>query len=396
LLPRAERLKKYKLPERKESWRIHVIASNSVATPTTSRFYRPELDVLRFVAFLMVYLTHTIPDTPGSPRWVLALSNATGFGVQVFFVLSAYLITELLTREKRVTGRLNAKAFYARRILRIWPLYFFALGAGFLFSRLHPAGAISVHALVAYLFLAGNWYTSRYGYLAFAIGPLWTISVEEQFYLAWPLLVRYLTRRNIAVVCCAGWAASQIVLICLCARHALFEPTIWTNTLVQLQYFALGAGVSLFLNGSAPRIRGSLRGLLIASAFLLLFAADLVLNPDRADGLTSVAHTYPEMLLVGAAVTLMLVGFLNWSVFNGWRSIRYLGKISYGLYVYHLPCLTIISKIFVRSMGHDSPLADFALGLPLTIGIAAISYRYFESPFLRMKERFEIVKTRAV
>jgi peptidoglycan/LPS O-acetylase OafA/YrhL len=372
------------------------MASNSVAPQSTSRFYRPELDVLRFVAFLIVYLTHTIPDGPGSPRWVLALSNATGFGVQVFFALSAYLITELLTSEKHITGSLNAPAFYARRILRIWPLYFFALGAGFLFSRLHPAGAIPVPALAAYLLLVGNWYTSRYGYLAFAIGPLWTISVEEQFYLLLPMLVRYLTRRNLAIVCCAGWACSQIVLISLCARHVLFEPTIWTNSLVQLQYFALGAGVSLFLNGSAPKISGSLRGLMIGSAFLLLFAADFVLNPDRTDGLTSVAHTYPEMLLVGVAVTLMLVGFLNWSFFDGWRRVRYLGKISYGLYVYHLPCLTVVSKIVVRLMGHDSPLAVFALGLPLTIGIAAISYRYFESPFLRLKERFEIVKSRAV
>jgi peptidoglycan/LPS O-acetylase OafA/YrhL len=154
--------------------------------------------------------------------------------------------------------------------------------------------------------------------------------------------------------------------------------------------------MSLFLNGSAPKIRGSLRGLMIASAFLLLFAADFVLNPDRADELTSVAHTYPEMLLVGVAVTLMLVGFLNWSVFNGWRSIRYLGKISYGLYVYHLPCLTVVSKMVLRFLKHDSPLADFASGLPFTIGVAAISYRFFESPFLRMKERFEIVKSRAI
>ena len=370
--------------------------SNSVTPLSKARFYRPELDVLRFVAFLMIYLCHTIPEGSGSPHWVLAPSNATAFGVQVFFVLSAYLITELLTREKRTTGRLNAKAFYARRILRIWPLYFFALGAGFLYSLRNPAHAMSVRALLAYMFLVGNWYTSRYGFLAFAIWPLWTVSVEEQFYLVWPMFVRYLTRRNLAVVCCLSWAGSQIALICLCAHHAEFDPTIWANSLVHLQYFALGAGVSLFLNGSAPKIQGSLRGLMIASAFFLLFASDFVLNPDRSDDLTSVVHTYPEMLLVGMAVTLMLVGFLNWAVFNGWRSIRYLGKISYGLYVYHVPCLTIISKIFVRSMGHDSPLTDFALGLPFTVGVAAISYRYFESPFLRMKERLEIVKSRAV
>jgi peptidoglycan/LPS O-acetylase OafA/YrhL len=370
--------------------------SNSVTQPSTARFYRPELDVLRFVAFLMVYLYHTIPDDSRSPHWVLALSNATGFGVQVFFVLSAYLITELLTREKRTTGRLNAKAFYARRILRIWPLYFFALGAGFLYSRLHPTSAFSVHALIAYVLLVGNWYTTRHGYLISAIVPLWSVNVEEQFYLVWPMLVRYLTRRALAVVCCVGWAGSQIAVICLCAHHAMFDPAIWPNSLVHLQYFALGAGASLSLNGSAPKIRGSLRGLMIVCAFFLLFASDFVLNSDGAFGFTSVAHTYPEMLLVGAAVTLILMGFLNWAVFNGWRGIRYLGKISYGLYVYHLPCLAVLWKLVSRFPKYNSPFAVFALGLPFTIGVAAISYRYFESPFLRMKERFEIVKSRVV
>jgi peptidoglycan/LPS O-acetylase OafA/YrhL len=379
-----------------EDRKSRMTASNSATPPSKARFYRPELDVLRFVAFLTVYLAHTIPVDPGSPRWVYALSNATGFGVQVFFALSAYLITELLTREKRTTGQLNAKAFYARRILRIWPLYFFALGAGFLFSQLHPTRAISVHALFAFLFLVGNWYTIRHGYLAFALGPLWTISVEEQFYLVWPMLVRYLTRRTFAVVCCAGWAGSQILLLRLCARHAMFDPIIWVNSLFELQVFALGAGVSLFLNGSAPKIRGSLRGLMIASAFFLLFASDFVFNSDTPGGLVSVAHIYPEILLVDMAVTLMLVGFLNWAVFNGWRSIRYLGKISYGLYVYHLPCVAVVTKIVFHFLKHGSPLAVFALGLPFTVGIAAISYRYFESPFLRMKERLEIVKSRAV
>jgi peptidoglycan/LPS O-acetylase OafA/YrhL len=135
---------------------------------------------------------------------------------------------------------------------------------------------------------------------------------------------------------------------------------------------------------------------MIASAFFLLFASDFVFNSDTPGGLVSVAHIYPEILLVDMAVTLMLVGFLNWAVFNGWRSIRYLGKISYGLYVYHLPCVAVVTKIVFHFLKHGSPLAVFALGLPFTVGIAAISYRYFESPFLRMKERLEIVKSRAV
>jgi peptidoglycan/LPS O-acetylase OafA/YrhL len=378
-----------------EDRKSRVTASNSAIPAPPSRFYRPELDVLRFVAFLMVYLTHTIPVEPDAPHWVRAFSNANGSGIQVFFALSAYLITELLTREKRITGSVNVPAFYARRILRIWPLYFFALCAGFLISHLHHGGPIPVPELVAYFFFVGNLYISRYGYLSSGIAPLWTITVEEQFYLGWPWLVRYTTRRELGIVCCLGWASSQATLIYLCRYHASDGSAIWTNSLVQLQYFALGAGVSLFFNQSAPRIHRGLRGLMILSALLLLFAADFAFSSDGGDAPASVAHTYPTFLFAGVAVTLMLVGFLGISSFDGWRSLRYLGKISYGLYVYHVPCLMVISKI-AQLARHDSPLVELVLGLPLTIGIASISYRFFELPFLRVKERFEIVRSRAV
>ncbi len=344
----------------------------------------------------MVYFTHTIPVEPNSQRWVKALSNVTGFGVPVFFALSAYLITELLTREKHATGSLNARSFYARRILRIWPLYFFMLSCGFVVSRLHRDWAFPVSGLIAYLVLVGNLYTARFGYLSSGIGPLWSISLEEQFYLVWPLVVRYATRRKMGIACCLCWVCSQCALMFLCRGHAAIEPTVWTNSLVQLQYFALGAGVSILLNGSIPKIRGIIRAAMIISALLVLFLVDLFLNPHRLDDLTSVTHTYPEFLLAGAAITVLLFGFLGFSSLEGWRTVRYFGKISYGLYVYHVPCLMILGRIIYHLLGRDSPFALLVIGLPVTISVASISYRYFETPFLRLKERFEVVRSRAI
>ena len=204
---------------------------------------------MRFVAFLMVFLCHAIPVDEDSTHWLNALDNAGAFGVPVFFCLSAFLITELLTVEKSRTGTVNAKAFYVRRILRIWPLYFLMLGFGFTVSRLHPGWAIPVRGLVAYLLLVGNWYTARHGTLTSGIGPLWSVSVEEQFYIVWPILVLFLTRRRLGIVCAMGWILSQLTLIYLCHENAAIVPTIWANSLVHLQYFVLGAGLSLFIQG---------------------------------------------------------------------------------------------------------------------------------------------------
>jgi peptidoglycan/LPS O-acetylase OafA/YrhL len=100
-------------------------------TSSTERnaYYRPELDALRFFAFMCVFSFHRmdyVPTDPVHDPWLFRIGNVGPFGVPVFFLLSAFLITELLLRERERTGRIHIKAFYIRRILRIWPLYFVA------------------------------------------------------------------------------------------------------------------------------------------------------------------------------------------------------------------------------------------------------------------------------
>lgn len=358
--------------------------------------YRPELDVLRFWGFLMVYIDHAFPVNEGAPRWLEALWSITTFAVPFFFCLSAYLITELLTAEKCVTGSVNMKAFYVRRILRIWPLYFLALGVGFFVSRLQPEWTITVLGLVSYLLFVGNWYSGKYGFLGSGIGHLWSIPVEEQFYIIWPFLTCYLTRRRLGITCALAWVISQCVLLNLCHGQAVFKPTLWTNSIVHLQYFALGAGLSLFLRGATPRIRVRWRAALIASALALLFAANLVFGLGLYDESSSITTTYPQLLILGGAMMMIMVGFLGYEALAKQRFLRYLGKISYGLYVFHLPCLMIVGTIFSRVLKSNSQLTAALIALPVTIAVASVSYRYLETPFLRMKERFEIVKSRAV
>lgn len=122
------------------------------------RFYRPELNLLRFIAFSMVFVTHVAGFS--------VFLYAGFFGVPIFFVLSAFLITELLQREKQQVGKISIYNFYIRRILRIWPLYFAALAFGFLFVL--PVASrynLSVKELLFYLFFIGNWWTAFHFYL---------------------------------------------------------------------------------------------------------------------------------------------------------------------------------------------------------------------------------------
>lgn len=168
-------------------------------TRAGTRFYEPELDVLRFCAFVGVFCFHAIPsDYSGLvsrfgafiPGLLLAIRSSLSFGVCMFFLLSSYLITKLLIIERESTGSIHLRAFYLRRILRIWPLYLLFLTAMWILSRFHIFYPIEPGRMLALLFFAGNIYCGLFGFTYNPILPLWTISIEEQFYIAWPPLVR--------------------------------------------------------------------------------------------------------------------------------------------------------------------------------------------------------------
>ncbi len=156
-------------------------------------FYRPGLDILRALAFLLVFVAHGLVAELDKSTQLGAIGRAGEFGVCVFFFLSSYLITELLLREKRETGTIHIPAFYVRRILRIWPLYFAMIGVGSFYGLFSPAHSVSLAWGAALMLLFTNWYTAGHGYPPGFLFPLWSISLEEQFYLAWPCLVKYLS-----------------------------------------------------------------------------------------------------------------------------------------------------------------------------------------------------------
>src|SRR6478735_11839293 len=219
------------------------------------RFYRPELDVLRFFAFLGVFIFHAAPrtmdfyDRAGYPHWLSSLLiptfGAGAYGVDLFFALSAYLITSLLLRERAATRALDLRGFYLRRILRIWPLYLAFVAFAAAFSMLVPEQHLPMKYVVGYSLLAGNWVYAFYGLPASFAVPLWTVSIEEQFYLAWPLALRKASVRAMAIIAVGILVVANAWRVWLAVTAAPVER-IEYNTFTRLDPIAFGILIALF------------------------------------------------------------------------------------------------------------------------------------------------------
>ena len=359
-------------------------------------FYHPELDVLRFLAFLGVFLHHALPRDvelyfkngfpPAASQWILTAKEAGAYGVDLFFVLSAYLITELLLREHAQRGSFSISAFYVRRALRIWPLYFTFLALTiFVVPRIVPEDQFGTIYIVSFLLFFGNWVCGANGLPHSVASPLWSISVEEQFYLAWPPLLRVVGIDRIKHLA-IGMLVVALSTRALLAAYAVEHPAVWCNTVARLDSIALGAILAVALRGRAPQMK-SVGRVLLAGASLAMFL--LVAKFLHQAGPTSVI-TYTATALASVMLLLAVLQrdaqFLRRPAFS-W--LVYLGRISYGLYVVHLLALALVPKVLIVYLGIPVGYGlRVVLSFLLTVLLAAASYRWLEQPFLRLKERF--------
>ena len=347
--------------------------------------------MLRFFAFLCVFQHHvffTLGLDRTFPKLVGEFRVAGAYGVCLFFLLSAYLITELLCRERNDTGSVNLKAFYIRRVLRIWPLYFAFLAFGVILGLVMPHFKIEPYRMLAFLLLAGNWYTSYVGWTVNPIFPLWSISVEEQFYLLIPAIMKRGGRRAIWAVSALFLIVSYSVLAWMGEHYAKASFGVWCNSLVQFQFFAAGCMLALGLSGRVPEMRVYWRvACVICGVAFWMAATHVTLQVDVHPGGLRLCAMY-AMILVGTI--LIFLGFLGLNASLVPRSLRYLGQISYGLYVFHDfigQSVAAAAKHWPRSGLKGSPYSGI-LELALTIALAALSYQFLEMPFLRLKERY--------
>jgi len=380
-----------------------MVQTEALATPSPviqKSFYRPELDVLRFFAFFGVFLYHFARPAQlyiehGIPRWIAVSGNALiqggVFGVDLFFALSAFLITELLLREKEKYGVLDVRGFYIRRILRIWPLYFFAIGLA-LIPAINPGHAFTWRYAVAFLLLAGNWSIIFYGMPVHSFaGVLWTVSIEEQFYLLWPPLVRKLPRKRIGRAAIAMLIISNVTRIVMVASHG-GTASVWFNTLARLDPIAAGILVAVALKGNVPSFSLPARlGMILCGIAPFPFIANYweFHAPARLAWFPTVV-SFPT---VAVGCTLILLGVLGISIQLP-RFLVHLGKISYGLYVYHGLGNILSGKIIPVHVLFLQLALRPILALGITILLASMSYAFLEKPFLKLKVRYTHVDSR--
>lgn len=334
--------------------------------------YIPQFDSLRGVAVLAVMLFHGSHDMQSLPMARYVEFGWTG--VDLFFVLSGFLITGILLDTRSRKGYFAN--FYARRILRIWPLYFALLGGMFLaapfvaprWAAVAMAGARPVWPFVLFMQNLA---------IAHAItGPLsatWSLAIEEQFYFAWPLLIWLLPRKGIQRLAIAIVICSPLLRLGLTLSHA--HVAMYFNTFTRLDGLAAGSFLAIWLRDAPP---ATVKRWALATLPVALLVAIFV----------------EQSWIRYSAIAIAAGGIVCLSFFITLRNcfVLYTGRISYGLYLLHLAAFGIATKPELRRYYPHAPalndLTYLAVGLVLSYGAASLSWYFFESRILRAKKWF--------
>jgi peptidoglycan/LPS O-acetylase OafA/YrhL len=362
----------------------------------------PALDGFRGLAILLVLVHHFLQNAQGTLLADQALTAAAGWcwvGVDLFFVLSGFLITGILYDAKGATNYF--RAFYVRRLLRIFPLYYAALLIGFVLLPCLGLDLVSVPIGRRWWFWwhGSNVLTAVTGWQPRPIGHFWSLALEEQFYLVWPLLVFVLSRRALLGVLTAtvvGAAGLRVVL----ASHAVDPRFIYVFTLTRLDDLALGGILALLAR--SPGGLAAQRNRLIA---LVPIAAVLLLRLFRADGglhwpaWGRFAQGYGYSLVGGLAALLLALTLSRPSgvlahLFSS-PFLRFWGRHSYAIYVLHMPVDVAGRALGLHPSAHGGPVGSgwfLPWALAFVVGAGGISavggwlsWHLFEKHFLKLK-----------
>ncbi|MBO9521971.1 MAG: acyltransferase [Nocardioidaceae bacterium] len=346
--------------------------------------YRPELDGIRAFAVLAVVAFHA------------GLKPATGgwLGVDIFFVLSGYLITLILLREQDRTGAVSLRDFWVRRLLRLYPALLLTLVLGVFFATtLGDDGTFPgyLRTAAAAGFYVENFVWGLGGTELGSLGHTWSLAVEMQFYLVWPLVLIWMLRRKLPL---APWVLGGIVVsyglyVLQSAPGDDHFPAAYYLPWTRAFELLLGALAAVLLTTRAASKRsaeGPARhwvGWVIGLAFgVVLFAAwtDSIFVRQRAILWESPAAA---LLTVALLVHLNRVRAGGVGALLAWRPLVWLGSVSYGVYLFHYPVIMVLKD---RADITEAKVM-FLVALPLTLVIAALSSRYVERPALRLKGR---------
>ncbi len=362
--------------------------------------YIRSLDGLRALAVALVMLFH------------FQLVDSGWIGVQIFFVLSGFLITRILLNEKQQELGFYLKRFYWRRSLRIFPLYFtylLLISIAFLFIPTSEATISKLPYLYTYTFnytrLSPEWTHSP------LFTHFWSLSVEEQFYLIWPLMVYLIPNRSLKLVMILIIVSGPLVryflgewLIGSALTNEAAGEAIYWFTFSHFDAFALGGAITLFNIPQKITYPGRLLGIAVAITGLVGLANWYLLTAQGQNysfhtfgygvGITDNYQHVWSYTLLNLCFTAIIIGFITENRLSRSYPIRLfqhpvlvsIGKVSYGMYVFHWAIMAAFVKVTAPYLGKG--WLAFCLYFCVVWGVSWLSFYQYENRFLRLKDRF--------
>ncbi len=337
------------------------------------------LDGLRAIAAFMVVFYHFgIPFVSG------------GAGVLMFFVLSGFLITWLLLRENEETGTVSLSKFYMRRSLRIFPAFYCYAAVVFALVYLRGHARIVWPQALSALFYVTNYYQAINGDPNTGFSHTWSLAIEEQFYLLWPLTFLLLRGNYKRMARCLAGAILAIwiyraILIFVFDVH---EGYIYEAFDTRADHLLMGCLLAVVLRaGMLPRFWNwisvrSWAAVAVAALFGISSVAEWVYGHSYRDRISFIVS--PVLIAIWITQLIALRGAALWRWTN-WEWIRYLGRISYSVYLYQ----QLLVEAPKRLLLHQPVALQLVAAIALVVGVASVSHFFIERPFLKLKARFK-------
>ncbi|MES2566586.1 MAG: acyltransferase [Bacteroidota bacterium] len=365
------------------------------------KIYFENLDSIRFIAATMVFLGHGLSDSykylpNNSLKNFLDLISSGATGVSIFFVLSGFLITYLLILELELNSKINIKNFYIRRVLRIWPLYF-AIGIISFIIYNSPEALIGIGDRIFYsLSFLSNFVKCFYSGILMPEAVTWSVSIEEQFYLFWPLLFLFLPHKF--------WLPAILFTIICSIVFRVFNfndaTILYFHSLSVLLDLGIG-GLFAYLIKTQNKFKSFFENTATKSHFVFFLISVCLLywnvkifdfKYGHAIGRIFISTSF-ACIICAQAITKSnsILNLKNFSFANKW------GKYTYGIYLIHPIALTIIGLIAeainFQKVNTINAFIIAAVGYILTLFISKLSYTFYESRFLKLKYKFATIKT---
>ena len=372
-------------------------ASAQLSRPgALTRGHIAELDGLRGVAIFLVILHHFWPAVGPLVGWKPVI-HLGWMGVDLFFVISGFLITGILLDTRGDRGYF--RNYLARRALRVFPLYYLMVITAFIVIPWAQAGTFWDTEFVQesgsplwYLFYLGNVREAITGTEpAYILAPLWSLSIEEQFYLSFPLLVALLERRTLAKVLVGMVVLAPVFRTVMLLLFPENERIQYLATPSRMDVLALGGLLAIAVRSGVELPSRKTVG----RAFLALFGAGVVVflidGFDRHNALTRVAGYSLVALTFLCVVTWTIQGRGTLSTAPlRFGPLQYLGKICYGVYLLQRPAEVVLGRLLAWSGFHidEGAASLIVLKMLFTFGVASLSWYAFEKPILKLKDRF--------